>query len=146
MFSLSCPTWISSFPFMYGNYCHFSKRSQIIHVLCILIVKQCEWWFCSVWSHHYIIQICCCGKDFFNSLRLFCSFTKIYATTTTTITAVPLLSLRLYWQSLLLLWESVHPSVWTVTIVPLSVSITQPHFQNPPSIGVMVVVVVVVAA
>ena len=51
------------FPFMYGNHHHFSKRSQMLHVLCILIVKQCVWWFCSVWSHHYIIQICCCGND-----------------------------------------------------------------------------------
>ena len=42
MFSLCCPTWISSFPFMYGNYCHFSKRSQMLHLLHILIVKQCE--------------------------------------------------------------------------------------------------------
>ena len=48
---------------MYGNYCHFSKRSQMFHVLCIIIVEQCEWCFCSVWSHHYIIQICCCGDD-----------------------------------------------------------------------------------
>ena len=51
------------FPFMYGNHCHFSKRSQMLHKLCILIVEQSVWWFCSVWSHHYIIQICCCGND-----------------------------------------------------------------------------------
>ena len=31
--------------------CYFSKRSQMLHVLCIHIVKQCEWWLCSVWSH-----------------------------------------------------------------------------------------------
>ena len=36
------------FPFMYGNHCHFSERSQMIHVLCILIVEQSVWWFCSV--------------------------------------------------------------------------------------------------
>ena len=48
------------FPFIYGNHCYFS---QMLHVLCILIVKQCVWWFCSVWSPHYIIQICCCGND-----------------------------------------------------------------------------------
>ena len=41
------------FPFMYGNNCHFSKRSQMHHVLCILIVN----------NHHYIIQICCSGND-----------------------------------------------------------------------------------
>ena len=46
MFSLYCPTWISSFPFMYGNHCHFSKRSQVFHELCILIVEQSVWWFC----------------------------------------------------------------------------------------------------
>ena len=44
-------------------HCHFSKRSQMLHALCILIVEQSVWWFCSVWSHHYIIQICCCGND-----------------------------------------------------------------------------------
>ena len=61
------------FPFMYGNYCHFSKRSQMLHVLHILIVKQCEWWFCSVWSHHYIIQICCCGNDLTPKFSFFLS-------------------------------------------------------------------------
>ena len=63
MFSLYCPTWISSFPFMYGNHCHFSKRSQMLHEFCILIVEQSVWWFCSVWSHHYIIEICCGRND-----------------------------------------------------------------------------------
>ena len=46
------------FPFMYGNHSHFSNRSQMLHLLCILIVEQSVWWFCAVWSHHYIIQIC----------------------------------------------------------------------------------------
>ena len=31
------------FPFMYGNQCHLSKRSQMLHVLCILIVEQSIW-------------------------------------------------------------------------------------------------------
>ena len=42
---------------MNGNYCHFSKRSQMLHVLCILIEEQCEWWFCSVCPPYDVIQV-----------------------------------------------------------------------------------------
>ena len=44
-------------PLMYGNHCHFSKRSQMLHVLCILIEKQCVWWSCSICPHHYVVQL-----------------------------------------------------------------------------------------
>ena len=40
------------------------KRSQMLHVLHILIEKQCVWWICSVCPHHDIVQFCCCGNDF----------------------------------------------------------------------------------
>ena len=52
------------FTFMYGNHCHFSKGSHVFHVACVLIIEQGIWRLCSLWPHHYVIQLCCCGNDF----------------------------------------------------------------------------------
>ena len=55
--------------FMDGNHCHFSKCSQTSRILCILSIEQCVRGFCSFWSHHNVIQLCCCGNHF--TLELF---------------------------------------------------------------------------
>ena len=61
--------------FMDGNHCHFSKCSQTSRILCILSIEQCVRRFCSSWSHHNVIQLCCCGNHF-NTRILPCSLVR----------------------------------------------------------------------